>query len=183
MLKQQMNVQENDGGLSANEDNLPINLSIEIKTAQPAGPASGGNSVPPKTSKKALSSLNHRSVSSLPVTGKNNVSKAYQINLRHQVETEPATVSYNTKVFNKEIMALRNEEEALLKFQNATRKREYNVDALKYKPSMVDYTSVSAQKVTTGNRKKTTPSVRVQGRQMEPLDVGENAYAMSKKNV
>lgn len=37
---------------------------------------------------------------------------------------EPATVSYNTKIFNREIMALRSEEQALLKFQNATRMRE-----------------------------------------------------------
>ena len=38
--------------------------------------------------------------------------------------TEPVTVSYNTKVFNREIRALRNEEEALLNFQNQTRMRE-----------------------------------------------------------
>ena len=40
-------------------------------------------------------------------------------------EDEPATVSYNTKVFNKEVVALRNEQEALLNYQNATRKREF----------------------------------------------------------
>ena len=59
--------------------------------------------------------------------------------MTNQGDAEPTTVSYNTKVFNKEILALRNEEEALLRFQNATRKREYKVDALKYRPSMVDY--------------------------------------------
>jgi len=32
------------------------------------------------------------------------------------IDAEPATVSYNTKVFNREIMALKNEEEALLKY-------------------------------------------------------------------
>ena len=44
------------------------------------------------------------------------------------IDDEPRTVSYNTKVFNKEIMALREEEEALLKHQNLTRQREYRVD-------------------------------------------------------
>ena len=39
-----------------------------------------------------------------------------QILLKKSLEEEPATVSYNTKVFNKEIMALREEEEALLKY-------------------------------------------------------------------
>ena len=40
---------------------------------------------------------------------------ASQINLSRSLEEDPTTVSYNTRVFNKEIMALRNEEEALLK--------------------------------------------------------------------
>ena len=91
---------------------------------------------------------------------------------------EPATVSYNTKVFNKEIMALRNEEEALLKYQNATRKREYKVDSLKYKPSMIDYSSLSSQKVNqvkkASERKHTTPSVRVTAPTMEPLELGQD---------
>jgi hypothetical protein len=43
-------------------------------------------------------------------------------------------------------MALRGEEEALLKYQNATRKREYKVDKLKYKPSMIDYQTLTAKK-------------------------------------
>ena len=42
--------------------------------------------------------------------------KAGQINLGKSIEEVPTTVSYNTKVFNKEIEALRSEEEALLKF-------------------------------------------------------------------
>ena len=42
--------------------------------------------------------------------------KASQIVLSRSIEDEPATVSYNTKVFNREITALRNEEEALLKY-------------------------------------------------------------------
>ena len=62
------------------------------------------------------------------------------------LDDEPTTVSYNTKVFNKEIMALRNEEEALLRYQNAARKREYRVDQMKYKPSMLDYSTLSSQK-------------------------------------
>ena len=107
--------------------------------------------------------------------------KAYQINLQNQAGEgeQPATVSYNTKVFNREIMALRNEEEALLRFQNATRKREYNIDQLKYRPSMVDYTSVSAKKnynqvaKNNANGKKATPSVRGMPTPstLEPLEV------------
>ena len=185
MLKEQMNVQENDN-LSVNNDNddgdssfLPMDVSVGLKTVEPAGPASGGNSMPSKKSKKALSSLNHNSsVNLLPITNKNNPTKAYQINLRHQTEAaEPATVSYNTKVFNKEIMALRNEEEALLKYQNATRKREYKVDSLKYKPSMIDYSSLSSQKVNqvkkASEKKHTTPSVRVTAPTMDPLELGQ----------
>lgn len=51
------------------------------------------------------------------------------------IEDEPRTFSYNTKVFNREIMALREEEEALISHSNATRKREYRVDQLKYAPT------------------------------------------------
>ena len=36
------------------------------------------------------------------------------ITMAKSIEDEPRTVSYNTKVFNREIMALREEEEALL---------------------------------------------------------------------
>jgi len=38
------------------------------------------------------------------------------IKLSRSIDQQPVTVSYNTKVFNKEIMALRGEEEALLKY-------------------------------------------------------------------
>lgn len=55
-----------------------------------------------------------------------------QITLKRPFDEEPTTVSYNTKVFNKEIQALREEEETLLKYQNAARMREYKVDKLKY---------------------------------------------------
>ena len=69
-------------------------------------------------------------------------------------------MSYNTKVFNKEIMSLKNEEEALIKFQNATRKREYRVDELKYKPSMFDYQSVKAQKTNASSSSLSKPDHR-----------------------
>ena len=51
---------------------------------------------------------------------------------------EPTTVSYNAKIFNREISALRNEEEALLKQKNATRLREFKVGALKKRPAGTD---------------------------------------------
>ena len=66
----------------------------------------------------------------------------YQINMKD--EQEPTTVSYNTKVFNREIMALRKEEEALLRYQNATRKREFKIDTMKHVPGMIDYESLSS---------------------------------------
>ena len=71
------------------------------------------------------------------------------------IDDEPRTVSYNTKVFNKEIMALREEEEALLKHQNLTRQREYRVDQLKFKPTRLDFQSV---------RNKSTPGLTAQKR-------------------
>ena len=79
MLKQQMNVQENGsvgGGGARGEDaadesadlaldmssiSVPGHGSVSVQLQTPAGPASGGNSVQPKKSKKALSSLNYNS--------------------------------------------------------------------------------------------------------------------------
>ena len=65
-----------------------------------------------------------------------------QITMAKSIDDEPRTVSYNTKVFNKEIIALREEEEALLKHQNLTRQREYRVDQMKYKPTDIEFRSV-----------------------------------------
>ena len=187
MLKEQMNVQENDSSsnaLAMDDDgkySIPGSISVELQG--PAGPASGGNSVVRK-SKKALSQLNYSSANAIPTGGNK---RAYQINLTNQGDAEPTTVSYNTKVFNKEILALRNEEEALLRFQNATRKREHKVDALKYRPSMVDYQSLSAQKVSqvkkASERKKTTPSVRMAAPTMEPLEVNLDSRAPGLQSV
>ena len=65
-------------------------------------------------------------------------------------------------------MALRNEEEALLRYQNATRKREHNIDQLKYRPNLVDYTSVTAKKAVSGKKS----AVRAPApNTLEPLEV------------
>ena len=48
---------------------------------------------------------------------------------------EATTVSYNTKIFNREIAALRSEEENLLRQKNATRLREFKVNSLKKRPT------------------------------------------------
>ena len=188
MLKDQMNVQENESqsnALGTDEDgkfSIPGSISVELQG--PAGPASGGNSAIQRKTKKALSALNYSSANAIPIGGNK---RAYQINLTNQGDAEPTTVSYNTKVFNKEILALRNEEEALLRFQNATRKREHKVDALKYRPSMVDYQSLSAQKVSqvkkASERKKTTPSVRMAAPTMEPLEVNLDSRAPGLQSV
>ena len=61
--------------------------------------------------------------------------RSKQLSMAKSIEDEPRTFSYNTKVFNREIMALREEEEALISHSNATRKREYRVDQLKYAPT------------------------------------------------
>ena len=59
-----------------------------------------------KAEKKAISSVN--------ITSRKENSR---VNLAAKSdESEPATVSYNTKVFNKEVVALRNEQEALLNY-------------------------------------------------------------------
>ena len=77
MLKNQMNVEENDQETSINGDEIPVNISIELESGTPAGPASGGNTMPPRKSKKALSSLNHQSVPILPSAKKMSANKAY----------------------------------------------------------------------------------------------------------
>ena len=57
LLKEQMNVQENDNAaIAIDEDgnySIPGSISVELQT--PAGPASGGNSILPRKNKKALS--------------------------------------------------------------------------------------------------------------------------------
>ena len=106
------------------------------------------------------------------------------------MDDEPVTVSYNTKVFNKEIMALRMEEEALLRYQNAARKREYRVDQLKYKPSMLDYNTLSSQKAgppskTLSQRKPTIQprnlSSNVNNNSLETLNVGLDLPTMKQQ--
>ena len=59
---------------------------------------------------------------------------------------------------------------------------------LKYKPTVVDYSSASASKIVNikqiGNRKKTVPSVRVNNRQIEPLEIGTiDGYHGNKKSA
>ena len=51
-------------------------------------------------------------------------------------------MSYNTKVFNKEMTAMRKEEEALLSISNSRSKREHHIDSLKYLPTPIDFKSV-----------------------------------------
>lgn len=59
------------------------------------------------------------SLEKLNVNGRQTPTKGGEssmIKLSRSIDQQPVTVSYNTKVFNKEIMALRGEEEALLKY-------------------------------------------------------------------
>ena len=106
-------------------------VTVPMKPGDPAGPASGGNKVPNRigtisASKTGQYTASHRNISNL-IAGQPRIKpkgrqtptkggKSSQINLNRSVDEIPATVSYNTKVFNREIEALRNEEEALLKF-------------------------------------------------------------------
>ena len=143
LLKAQMNVQENDSQEAINQSALS-NIT-DVQPGDPAGPVSGSiQQLKSKTRDLTVAYQPKAKVKGrlTPTKG----GRANQINMTKSIDAEPATVSYNTKVFNREIMALKNEEEALLKYQNAARKREYKVDQLKYKPSMVDYKSLSAQK-------------------------------------
>ena len=74
--------------------------------------------------------------------GQSLLGKASQVVLARRASAERmdevTTVSYNTKIFNREISALRSEEEALLKQKNATRLREFKVGALKKRPGGTD---------------------------------------------
>ena len=122
LLKQQMNLQENDSTLEF----LSIN-SQKFKSSDPAAPASGvfngkksiaRTMQSPYTRRPVGGTVNSSQVN-LKVNGRRTPTKggeSSQIKLSKSIDQEPVTVSYNTKVFNKEIMALRGEEEVLLKY-------------------------------------------------------------------
>ena len=115
-----MNVQENESALSI----------LSTPGDHPAGPVSGGINTVNKRSLDISADNSYRSHANLPgqkstnqflirPKGRQTPTKggvSSQINLARSAEEKPSTVSYNTKVFNREIVALRNEEEALIKY-------------------------------------------------------------------
>ena len=137
LLKQQMEEEEerqvaNAGAISP----APQRVAQKVRPGDPAGPASGGTTAAAKKHQKSAQRIPQYDQNGRPIAaekpwvttdqlrnkkaqlrGQPQIQKkASQIVLSRPIEEEPATVSYNTKVFNKEITALRNEEEALLKY-------------------------------------------------------------------
>ena len=108
----------------------PPRVAQKVRPGDPAGPASGGTTGNAKKHLKSAPRIPQYDMNGRPIAPekpwvtteqiRNRKAqprgKASQIVLSRSIEEEPATVSYNTKVFNKEITALRNEEEALLKY-------------------------------------------------------------------
>ena len=94
-----------------------------VRPGDPAGPASGGTSSAKRHVNSTARIFDKRSNSYATLNpsqlGQSLLGKAsfHVIQRRASAEKmdEPTTVSYNTKIFNREISALRNEEEALLK--------------------------------------------------------------------
>ena len=122
----------------------PNNRYRLVKPGEPAGPASGGTSSAKRYVNNSASKFDKRSNSFATLTQgvQPLLGKASQINMTRRASAErmdeATTVSYNTKIFNREISALRSEEEALLKQKNETRLREFKVGALKKRPAGTD---------------------------------------------
>ena len=100
----------------------PHRVHQKVRPGEPAGPVSGGAVVPKRTLKTSLEPYYNRNtaanklfrdmnekktLSSVQITSRLENSR---VNLAAKSdENDPATVSYNTKVFNKEVISLRNE--------------------------------------------------------------------------
>ena len=64
-----------------------------------------------------------------------------------------------------------------MQFQNATRKREFRVDQLKYRPNMIDYESARAKKNPYKKPgKKTVASMRGSDPNIDKLDLDIDIY-------